>query len=119
MKNGSAMDNATPVRSSWFEGKTAAHTTATNLWRMFLLAAQVEVVSNFIVARTPTSFKFAQFVSNFISVAAAQEIRKLLILLRWLCQTLLFVHTLKAQGYRLGLVHFQSGTLGRFNSAQR
>lgn len=40
------MDNAKRVRSSWFEGKTAAHTTATDLWRVFLLAAQVEAVSS-------------------------------------------------------------------------
>jgi hypothetical protein len=71
----------------------AAHTTATNQWRLFLLASQVEVVSDFIVARAPTSFKFVQFVSNFISVAAAQKIRKLLIFLRWLCQTLLSTHS--------------------------
>lgn len=45
-------------------------------YTLFPLAARVEVVSNFIVARTSTSFKFAQFVSNFIWVAAAQEIRK-------------------------------------------
>ena len=60
--------------------------------RMFLLAAKVEVVSNFIGARTLTSFVFVQFVSNFIPVAAAQEIRTLLFFIRRLCQTLLFVH---------------------------
>lgn len=61
--------------------------------RVFLLAAKVEVVSNFIVARTLTSFLFVQFVSNFIPVAATQEIRKLLFFIRRLCQTLLLVHT--------------------------
>lgn len=52
-------------------------------------------MSNFIVAKTPTSFEFMQFVSNFILVGLAHEIRKLLFLLGRLCQTLLFVHITK------------------------
>ncbi len=60
-----------------------------------LETALSQVACNFIVAITPTSFKFFQFVSNFISMAVpvARGIRILLFLLRWLCQTLLFVHS--------------------------
>jgi hypothetical protein len=43
----------------WFQGKTAVHANATILSLLFGLAAEAKAVSNFIVAKAPTSFKLA------------------------------------------------------------